>query len=80
MSYLDDLFSVAGKTALVTGAAQGLGEAIARMLVREGARVALTDINADGVMATAASINVSLSGLGIRTPGPTPMRIVQKSR
>ena len=36
---------VAGKIALVTGAAQGLGEAIARMLVREGVRVALTDIN-----------------------------------
>ena len=54
---------VSGKTALVTGAAQGLGEAIARMLVREGARVALTDINADGVMATAASINETHPGM-----------------
>ena len=54
---------VSGKTALVTGAAQGLGEAIARMLVREGARVALTDINADGVMATAASINETYPGM-----------------
>ena len=54
---------VSGKTALVTGAAQGLGEAIARMLVREGARVALTDINADGVMAAAASINETHPGM-----------------
>jgi NAD(P)-dependent dehydrogenase (short-subunit alcohol dehydrogenase family) len=54
---------VSGKTALVTGAAQGLGEAIARMLVREGARVALTDINADGVMATTASINETHPGM-----------------
>ncbi|MBE0597306.1 MAG: SDR family oxidoreductase [Desulfuromonadales bacterium] len=36
---------VAGKVAIVTGAASGLGEASARLLVREGARVVLTDIN-----------------------------------
>jgi NAD(P)-dependent dehydrogenase (short-subunit alcohol dehydrogenase family) len=47
---------VAGKVALITGAAQGLGEAIARMLVREGARVVLTDINVAKVEAVAASL------------------------
>jgi 3(or 17)beta-hydroxysteroid dehydrogenase len=36
---------VEGKVALVTGAASGLGAAMSRMLVREGARVALTDLN-----------------------------------
>ncbi|KQP21715.1 SDR family NAD(P)-dependent oxidoreductase [Pseudorhodoferax sp. Leaf267] len=36
----------AGKTALVTGGASGLGLASARRLLREGARVALADINA----------------------------------
>ncbi|HEX8698744.1 MAG TPA: glucose 1-dehydrogenase [Myxococcaceae bacterium] len=36
---------VEGKVALVTGAASGLGAATARMLVREGAKVALTDVN-----------------------------------
>ncbi len=34
-----------GKTAIVTGAAQGIGLAIAQCFVAEGARVALTDIN-----------------------------------
>lgn len=53
---------VAGKTALVTGAAQGLGAAIARMLAREGARVALTDINAEGAERTAEAINAVLPG------------------
>jgi NAD(P)-dependent dehydrogenase (short-subunit alcohol dehydrogenase family) len=48
---------VQNKIALVTGAAQGLGAAIASMLVREGAKVLLTDINADGAAEIAAGIN-----------------------
>jgi 3-oxoacyl-[acyl-carrier protein] reductase len=37
------------KTALVTGAARGIGKAIALTLVREGADVAVTDINQAGI-------------------------------
>ncbi len=48
---------VAGKLALVTGAAQGLGAAQARMLAREGARVLATDINEAGAQATAEAID-----------------------
>lgn len=47
----------AGKLALVTGAAQGLGAAQARMLARHGARVLVTDINEAGAQATAAAID-----------------------
>jgi NAD(P)-dependent dehydrogenase (short-subunit alcohol dehydrogenase family) len=47
---------LAGKVALITGAAQGLGEAMARRMAEEGARLVLTDINAAGVAAVAASI------------------------
>jgi NAD(P)-dependent dehydrogenase (short-subunit alcohol dehydrogenase family) len=39
MSYLDELFSVAGKKALVTGAATGIGRMIATALVKAGADV-----------------------------------------
>jgi NAD(P)-dependent dehydrogenase (short-subunit alcohol dehydrogenase family) len=48
---------VEGKVALVTGAAQGLGEATARMLAREGARVAVTDINEEGAIRVARALN-----------------------
>ena len=42
---------VAGKLALVTGAAQGLGAAIALKLAQHGARVMISDINAAGAAA-----------------------------
>lgn len=36
---------LSGKVAIITGAAQGMGEAHARLFVREGAKVVLTDVN-----------------------------------
>jgi len=48
---------VAGKRALVTGAAQGLGAQAAATLAREGAKVLCTDINGAGADETAAAIN-----------------------
>jgi len=53
---------VAGKSALITGAAGGLGQAMAWMLAREGARVAVTDVDAAGADALAAEINAEVPG------------------
>ena len=39
---------VAGKAAIVTGAASGIGEATAQVLAREGASVCVADVNATG--------------------------------
>ncbi len=36
-----------GKNVLVTGSAQGLGEAMARAMAAEGARIAGCDVNAE---------------------------------
>lgn len=48
---------VAGKKAFISGAAQGLGAAMAQRLAAEGAKVSLGDLNHAGVQAVAAEIN-----------------------
>ena len=53
MPQLDD------KIAVVTGAAQGIGRAIAEMLARRGAHVVVADINLEKAQATAQAIAAS---------------------
>ena len=55
-----------GKTALITGAARGIGEAFARAYIAEGARVCIADIDiararetADAIGATAIQMDVA---------------------
>ena len=47
---------LSGKTAVVTGAASGIGAGIARRFVAEGARVVIADINAAAATALAAEL------------------------
>ncbi|MFE2938148.1 3-oxoacyl-ACP reductase FabG [Streptomyces sp. NPDC059255] len=47
---------LAGRTAVITGSARGLGAATALRLAREGAAVVVTDIDEEGARATAAAI------------------------
>jgi meso-butanediol dehydrogenase / (S,S)-butanediol dehydrogenase / diacetyl reductase len=48
-----DRFS--GRSALITGAASGIGRATAERLAREGALLTLTDVNADGLEETTST-------------------------
>lgn len=56
----DETFSLSGKTALITGAGAGIGEAIALMFARKGADIVLIDINEDA----AKDVAVAIAGYG----------------
>lgn len=52
-----------GRTAVVTGAAQGIGAGVAERLVAEGANVLLADRDLDGAESTAARLGVAASAV-----------------
>ena len=53
-----------GKAAIVTGAAQGIGYAIARRFAAEGGRVAIVDVDLDGAQKAADEIGGSAIAVG----------------
>jgi sorbitol-6-phosphate 2-dehydrogenase len=57
-----------GKSAIVTGAAQGIGAALAERLAKEGANVLIADINGEGAQTTAAKLaaQYGVKGFGLR--------------
>ena len=62
MSILDR-FSLKGRTALVTGAARGIGRAYAQALAEAGADVAFVDLDGPGAQTAAQEV----AALGVRT-------------
>jgi 3-oxoacyl-[acyl-carrier protein] reductase len=59
-------FDLGGQVAIVTGAAQGIGQAIARRLARAGAAVGIADINLEG----ASGVATAICGEGEAVPLP----------
>ena len=59
---------LAGKRALITGGAGGIGRKVAEMMAREGASVALSDLNGEGAKAAAAEIarDTGCSAVGLQ--------------
>jgi 2-keto-3-deoxy-L-fuconate dehydrogenase len=53
------MFDLSAKTAVVTGSGSGIGEAIARLFARQGARLALLDVDEAGASAVAEAIRTS---------------------
>ena len=56
MSYLDQLFSLEGKIVLLTGAAGGIGKALAEGLAAPGAQMVLADLDQSAVAGLAAAL------------------------
>ena len=60
---VDLSFRLEGRTALVTGAASGIGSAIAGAFAAAGARIVLVDLNGEAVRARAAELGEEHTGL-----------------
>jgi 3-oxoacyl-[acyl-carrier protein] reductase len=69
---------LAGKVALVTGAGQGLGEAIALRLAREGAAVMANDLNAESAGRTAEQIRKAGGRAAVFAGSVTDETVVQE--
>ncbi|MEU9273122.1 SDR family NAD(P)-dependent oxidoreductase [Streptomyces sp. NPDC048251] len=74
MTDRNGLFDLTGRSALVTGAAGGIGAAVARALAEAGAAVLVTDVEADAAAAVAERIaadggKADSAALDVRDPG-----------
>jgi 3-oxoacyl-[acyl-carrier protein] reductase len=66
---IGQLLSLDGKTALVTGGANGIGAGIARVLAAAGAHVVITDIDLNGAEALATQVGGSALLLDVTNAG-----------
>lgn len=57
----DALFDLAGKTAIVTGGANGIGKAAAMLLAKAGANIAIADFKPEDAETAAREIRELLS-------------------
>ena len=60
--YSQSFFNLEGQVAIVTGAGQGIGEAIAQRLHEAGARVAALDLNVENARAVGSTVG----GIGLK--------------
>ncbi len=66
---IENLFSIAGKVALVTGGSRGIGEMITAGFLANGAKVYISSRKADACLATAQRLSEKFDGECIGIPG-----------
>ena len=66
--YLYTLKLLEGKTALITGAARGIGKALALRFAQEGANIAFTDLVIDE---NGKATEAEIAALGVKVMPPT---------
>ena len=69
-------FSLAGKTAMVTGGASGIGAAIAAAFATKGARVAVVDLDEDAAQRRAAELGSECRGFAGNVADPAAVTAV----
>lgn len=68
-----------GRTAIVTGGAQGIGRAIVERFVSSGAKVAIWDVNGDVAQATASEIGEGASAQAVDVTDPAAVDAATKA-
>ena len=68
-----------GRVAIVTGAAQGIGRAIAERLAQERATVAVADINGEGAAAAAKAIGGKAFAVTCDIGDPASVAVLHKA-
>ena len=76
---LDVMFSLASKTALVTGSGRGIGRSIAEQLTAAGARVMLNDLDAGPLEETRKAIRRFAALAGDVTDPAFPQKLVDRT-
>jgi len=51
-----------GKSAVITGGAKGIGRATAELFAREGARILISDVDADGLSRLCEQLQAQCNG------------------
>jgi NAD(P)-dependent dehydrogenase (short-subunit alcohol dehydrogenase family) len=75
--FFDELLSLDGRSALVTGGATGIGAGIARVLARAGASVSIGDIDLLGAQDVAAEIGGRAFELDVTSPASAAAVVAQ---
>ena len=80
MSTLEQMFSVRGLAAVVTGAASGIGLAYAEVMAEHGAKVTLLDLNnaISNMLLVSSNQSNGVAELLPTNPNPTLLEVAQK--